>query len=92
MKKQLFLVKDLGEKKAGTLIKMNLTYKLANVRLLDLENYLNYKRELNYISWGGLADFSLVYMAIPKTGYWFLVLDLIGIDFNKISAKIEVIE
>jgi hypothetical protein len=61
----------------------------ANVKLLDLPNYLNYlkKREYNY--YGGLAKSSPIRISAPRAGHWHLVIDRGGHSGTvKASARV----
>lgn len=74
-----FLQFDLGNRKRGEIIEIHLTNG-ANVRLMTSSEFSNYKggRQHRYI--GGLATRSPVRLQIPSSGYWYVVVDMQGLQ------------
>ncbi len=52
--------------------------KQANVRLLDDQNYSNYRRGEHHTYYGGLVKKSPARLTAPRSGRWHLVIDLGG--------------
>lgn len=52
--------------------------KQANVRLLDENNFINYKHGKRHTYYGGLAKQSPARLSPPRPGHWHLVIDLGG--------------
>ncbi len=50
----------------------------ANVMLLDAVNYSNYKDGLSYRYHGGHAETSPVQLSAPRSGKWYVVVNLGG--------------
>ncbi|MGN9161235.1 DUF1883 domain-containing protein [Clostridium sulfidigenes] len=52
--------------------------KQANVILLDPTNFSNFKNGRKYSYYGGLAKVSPFEIIVPRTGHWYLVVNLGG--------------
>lgn len=50
----------------------------ANVLLMDRSNYEDYKEGRTYRYYGGLAEKTPARLAAPRSGRWYLVVDLGG--------------
>ena len=72
-----FIKYDLGYLKKGQIIQVNLSTQ-ANVKLMDLFNFSQYKNMKNHKYYGGLALQNPCYITVPKDGQWFLTIDLGG--------------
>lgn len=80
---------DLGQLKAGAVVVVTLKNQ-ANVLLMDATNYRAYaagKRGAQY--YGGLAKTSPRRMPVPRTGHWYVAIDLGG-NAGRISADVRV--
>ena len=55
------------------------TDKAANVRLMDSTNFNAYKNGRNHRYTGGLVRTSPFSITVPRTGRWYLTIDLIGL-------------
>lgn len=84
-----FTVHDLGPQPKGATAHVELKGNAANVRLLDSSNYSKYKRGKDARGVGGLAKRSPVSLAIPRSGHWYVVVDLIGLG-GKVSSAVQV--
>lgn len=62
---------------SGDIVEVKLD-KQANVRLLDDNNYMKYKRGEKHAFYGGLAKVSPIRITPPHSGQWNLVIDLGG--------------
>jgi hypothetical protein len=72
-----FIHQNLGLCEAGAVVQVTLSAK-ANVRLLDDNNFSNYRagRRHNFV--GGQALQSPLRLEIPASGHWHVVIDLGG--------------
>ncbi|WP_292900217.1 DUF1883 domain-containing protein [Microbacterium sp.] len=64
----------------------------ANVRLMDSSNFNSYKNARSHrISGGGLVKKSPFRITVPRTGSWYLTIDLVGLKATNIrhSASVE---
>lgn len=50
----------------------------ANVRLLDATNFRRFQRGERHEFYGGLAKVSPIRIPVPRTGHWYVVVDLGG--------------
>ena len=62
----------------------------AYVRLMDRDNYTNYKGGLQYRFYGGLAEVSPYEITPPSGGHWHLAIDL-GAYEGDIEAAVRII-
>lgn len=82
-----FTVHDLKQVKKGQVAVVSLRGNAANVRLLDSTGFSNFKRGKNHRSYGGgLVKKSPHRMVIPRSGHWYVTVDLIGM---KASARVQ---
>ena len=70
-----FIRHDLGYVTKGSTVEVTLEGNAANVRLLDNINLAKYRQGLSYSYTGGLCKQSPVYLTIPQTGTWHIVVD-----------------
>lgn len=73
-----FLHFDLGQQGSGQLVEVSLTA-AANVRLMDASNFSSYKRGRQHHYQGGLARQSPLRLAIPRSGHWYVAVDMQGL-------------
>ena len=73
-----FLRYDLGQCRRGDVIEVTLTHG-ANVRLLDSTNFSKYRRGQPHRYHGGLAKRSPVTLAVPRSGHWYVAVDMQGL-------------
>lgn len=62
---------------AGDVAEVSLD-RAANVLLMDETNYGAYRQRRSYRYFGGHATRSPVRMAVPRSGHWHVVVDLVG--------------
>lgn len=77
------------EKGATIVVALNTS---ANVRLLDSTNFSAYKSNRNHrIAGGGLVTKTPFRIRVPRTGSWYLTIDLIGLKDSTVrhSASVE---
>lgn len=70
---------DLGQRRMGEIVEVTLSGNAANVRLLDSLNYQNYRSGRRHHYYGGLAQRSPVRLTIPRSGHWYVAIDLGGL-------------
>ncbi|PKN64108.1 MAG: DUF1883 domain-containing protein [Deltaproteobacteria bacterium HGW-Deltaproteobacteria-15] len=69
---------DLGNRSGGEIVEVTLSGNAANVFLVDSSNFSSYKSGRRYTYYGGNARRSPVRLPIPRSGHWYLVIDLGG--------------
>jgi hypothetical protein len=80
---------DLGNLNKGEVIQISLSGNAANVRLLDQQNFLNYRTGHSYRGYGGLARKSPVNLVIPNFGHWHIAIDMKGLrGSTKASVRV----
>lgn len=84
-----FNVFDLKHRGKGEIVEVTLKGNAANVRLLDHSNYLKYKRGQRHSYRGGLVKRSPWQVAIPRTGHWYITVDLNGLK-GRTKAAVRV--
>ncbi|PYE40395.1 TIR domain-containing protein [Rhizobium sp. PP-F2F-G20b] len=82
-----FLHFDLGQQRSGQLVEVSLTA-AANVRLMDSSNFSSYKSGRQHHYQGGLARQSPLRLAVPRTGHWYVAVDMQGLR-GKTSASVR---
>ena len=74
-----YTVYDLGQCRSGERIQVSLQGNAANVRLMDSSNYSNYRNGRQHRYYGGLARRSPIVLTIPRSGHWYITIDLAGL-------------
>ena len=74
-----YTVYDLHQCNRGEQIQVTLQGSAANVRLMDSSNYSNYKNGRRHNYYGGLAKRSPIVLTIPRSGHWYVTIDLAGL-------------
>lgn len=74
-----FIKYDLGFLKSGEIVEVTLSGNAANVRLLDSSNFNAYKNGRPHRYYGGLAKRSPIHLKIPRSGHWYIVVDMQGL-------------
>ncbi len=72
-----FLYSDLGQLNGGEIVEVTLG-SAANVRLVDSSNFSNYKSGKRHNYYGGYVTSSPFKLNVPRSGRWYVVLDLGG--------------
>jgi hypothetical protein len=86
-----FLYKDLGPRQGGEVVEVTLNV-VANVRLMDTNNFNNYKNGMKHIYTGGVVRQSPVHLTIPNLGHWHVAVDTTGIQGSSgLSAVVKVL-
>lgn len=69
---------DLGNLNGGEIVEVILSGNSANVRLMDSSNYSSFKNGRQHTYYGGLAKSSPVRIPVPRSGHWYVTVDLGG--------------
>ncbi|MBA7509581.1 hypothetical protein ES705_01539 [subsurface metagenome] len=69
---------DLGYLNGGEIVEVILSGNVANVRLMDSSNYSNFKNGRRHTFYGGHAKRSPVRIPVPRSGHWYVTIDLGG--------------
>jgi len=69
---------DLKHLDGGEIVEVILSGNAANVRLMDSSNYSNFKNGRRYTYYGGNAKRSPVRIPVPRSGHWYITIDLGG--------------
>lgn len=86
-----FFHTDLGPRQAGEVIAVTLSA-VANVRLMDTNNFNNYKNGLKHIYTGGTVRQSPVHLTVPTHGHWHVAIDINGIQGSSgLKAAVKVL-
>ena len=80
---------DLKNVPAGKIVEVQLGY-AANVRVMDRTNYLKFKAGTRYKFMGGYVKQSPFRAEIPRTGHWYVVVDLGGYS-GKVKSAVRVL-
>lgn len=84
-----FIRHDLGNLQRGQIVEIILSGSAANVQLLDSSNFNNYRNGRRYSYTGGLAKRSPVRLQIPRSGHWYVAVDMRGLKGTvKSSARV----
>ena len=70
---------DLHQCSRRERVQVTLSGSAANVRLMDSSNYNNYKYGRRHSFYGGLMRRSPAVLTIPRTGHWYVTIDLGGL-------------
>lgn len=81
---------DLGHLNGGEIVEVILSGNAANVRLMDSSNYSNFKNGRRHTYYGGYAKRSPVRIPVPKSGHWYVAIDLGGYT-GAVRASVNVL-
>ena len=81
---------DLKSCQQGQTVEITLEGNAANVLLLDSTNLQNYKNGRKYQYFGGHMTSSISQLPIPRTGHWYVVVDLGGFA-GSVRSSVRVI-
>lgn len=86
-----FLHTDVGPRQAGEVVEVTISA-VANVRLMDTNNFNYYKNGMKHIYTGGLVRQSIIRLTIPTVGHWHVAIDLNGIQGSSgLKAGVKVV-
>lgn len=81
---------DLGQLKGGEIVEVTLKGSAANVRLLNYSNFQNYKNGRKHTFYGGHVTRSPYRVTVPKSGHWYITVDLGGYS-GSVSSAVNVL-
>ena len=79
---------DLHQCEKGERIQVTLRGNAANVRLMDSTNFNYYRQERGHRYIGGLATQSPMVLTVPRSGHWYVTVDLDGLR-GSVSTSIR---
>jgi len=85
-----FIQHNLGYRKSGEIVQVNLSGSAANVRLMDSSNLSSYKSGRQHRYWGGLIKRSPARLTIPHSGTWYVTVDMMGLRGN-VRSSVEIL-
>jgi hypothetical protein len=86
-----FLHTDIGPRQAGVVVEVTIS-SVANVRLMDTNNFNNYKNGMKHIYLGGLVRQSPIRLTVPTFGHWHVSIDVNGIEGSSgLKASVKVV-
>ncbi|WP_255209559.1 DUF1883 domain-containing protein [Glutamicibacter mysorens] len=74
----------------GTILAVTLSGP-ANLRLMDPENFAAFQDGEKFESYGGLARRAPYRIKVPKSGPWFLAIDLAGLGVRGVRHEVSVV-
>lgn len=84
-----FIQHDFGNLQRGQIVEITLSGNAANVQLLDTINFNNYKNGRRYQYIGGLTKKSPIRLKIPRSGHWYVSVDMRGLKGSvRSSARV----
>ena len=83
-----YQVYDLHQCSKGEQVQVTLSGNAANVRLMDSSNYNNYKHGRRHSYYGGLMRRSPSVLTIPRSGHWYVTIDLGGLR-GSVSSSVR---
>lgn len=82
----------LGHRNRGEVVEVTLSGSAANVRLMDSTNLRNYKAgKAHRYNGGGLVKKSPFRMVIPRSGNWFVTVDLNGLSSRSVKSGVRIL-
>ncbi len=69
---------DLGNLRGGEIVEIKLSGSSANVKLMDSSNFNSYKNGRRHSYYGGHATKSPIRLSVPRSGHWYVTVDLGG--------------
>jgi hypothetical protein len=86
-----FIHTDVGPRHAGDVVEVTLTA-VANVRLMDANNFNSYKNGAKHIYTGGVARDSPLRLTVPSFGHWHVAIDINGLPGSSgLKAGVRVV-
>lgn len=81
---------DLGQRRSGELVEVQIKGNAANVRLMDSANLQKFRKGQRHRYYGGLVKRSPWRVKIPRSGHWYVAVDLGGLK-GRVSASVLVL-
>ncbi|MBW8762949.1 MAG: DUF1883 domain-containing protein [Microbacterium sp.] len=80
---------DLGFLPQGATVEVTLSTG-ANVRLMTISDYENFRNRRAHRYQGGLARRSPLSLTVPATGHWVITIDLDGLAATTVTSRVRV--
>ncbi|MCW4470354.1 DUF1883 domain-containing protein [Flavobacterium sp. MFBS3-15] len=81
---------DLGQLKGGEIVEVTLKGNSANVKLMDSSNFSHYKSGRRHTFYGGHVKRSPFKIPVPRSGKWYITIDLGGYAGN-VSSSVRIL-
>lgn len=81
---------DLGNLSEGEIVEVTLQGNAANVRLMDSSDFQSYKSGRRHNYYGGYVTSSPYRVSVPRSGHWYVAIDLGGYG-GRISSSVRVL-
>ncbi len=85
-----FIKHDLGHRAGGEIVEIILKGNAANVRLMDSSNFQSYRSGRRHRYIGGHAKRSPVRLQIPRSGHWYVAVDMGGYK-GKVRSSVRML-
>ena len=85
-----FIKHDLGHRAGGEIVEVILKGNAANVRLMDSSNFQSYRSGRRHRYLGGHARRSPIRLQIPRSGHWYVAVDMGGYK-GKVNSSARVL-
>ena len=85
-----FVKHDLGQRAGGEIVEVILKGNAANVRLMDSSNFQYFRSGRRHQFIGGHAKRSPVRLQIPRSGHWYVTVDLGGYK-GEVSSSVRML-
>ena len=85
-----FVKHDLGQRSGGEIVEVILKGNAANVRLMDSSNFQYFRSGRRHQFIGGHAKRSPLRLQIPRSGHWFVTVDLGGYK-GEVSSSLRML-
>lgn len=82
---------DLGHLDGGEIVVVTLKGNAANVRLMDSSNFQNFKSGRRHNYYGGHVTRSPYRITVPRSGRWYVTIDLGGYG-GRVSSSVNVLQ
>lgn len=81
---------DIGQLSGGEIVEVTLKGNSANVKLMDSSNFSSYKSGRRHTYYGGHVTSSPYKIPVPRSGRWYVTVDLGGYS-GKVSSSVRVL-
>lgn len=85
-----FIKHDLGHRAGGEIVEIILKGSAANVRLMDSSNFQSYRSGRRHRFIGGHTKRSPVRLQIPRSGHWYVAVDMGGYK-GKVRSSVRML-
>lgn len=81
---------DLGQLRGGEVVEVILKGNAANVKLMDSSNFQSYKNGRRHSYFGGHVTRSPYKVSVPRSGRWYVTIDLGGYS-GRVNSSVKVL-